>query len=163
MVDSLARAFHTKYNIKANDVVIVFAPNSIYYTIALWAAFRLGAIASCGNPTYTSGELSYQIEAVAKSHPVKLMVTWPEASFIETATTAADKAGLPANKIILMEDFAKVGDNRHKMHTVPGLIKEHGKSTTKVPYYQYKKGECRTKTAFLSFSSGTTGVFCRLV
>ncbi|KAM7280460.1 hypothetical protein ACFE04_007594 [Oxalis oulophora] len=60
--------------IKKNDVVLIFAPNSIQFPICFLGIISIGAIASTSNPIYTKNELSKQI---SDSKP-KLIITEPQ-------------------------------------------------------------------------------------
>ncbi|XP_076929362.1 putative CoA ligase CCL7 [Bidens hawaiensis] len=60
-ISTLAHALHHTFNISKNDVVLIFAPNSVNFPIAFFAVTSLGAIATTANPVYTVKELSHQI------------------------------------------------------------------------------------------------------
>ncbi|XP_057984204.1 probable CoA ligase CCL7 [Malania oleifera] len=64
----------SRLGIRRNDVVLIFAPNSIYFPICFLATVALGAIASTINPSYTVREISRQV----KDCNPKLVVTVPE-------------------------------------------------------------------------------------
>ncbi|GAV66489.1 AMP-binding domain-containing protein/DUF4009 domain-containing protein [Cephalotus follicularis] len=57
--------------IKKNDVVLIFAPNSIQYPLCFLGIIAIGAIATTVNPVYTKNELGKQIK---DSNP-KLIIT----------------------------------------------------------------------------------------
>jgi acyl-coenzyme A synthetase/AMP-(fatty) acid ligase len=69
---------------------------------------------------------------------------------LEVALSAAEKAGMPQDRIILYEPF------HAGFVTVDDLIKE-GLSRDAFVERKLNKGEGKSKVAFLSFSSGTTG------
>ncbi|PKI64602.1 4-coumarate--CoA ligase-like 7 [Punica granatum] len=60
--------------IKKNDVVLIFAPNSIQFPVCFLGITAVGAVATTSNPLYTAGELSKQ----AKDSNPKLVITVPE-------------------------------------------------------------------------------------
>ena len=60
--------------ITKNDVVLIFAPNSIQFPICFLSIVAIGAIASTTNPLYTTQELSKQVK---DSNP-KLVITVAE-------------------------------------------------------------------------------------
>ncbi|KAI9080147.1 hypothetical protein K1719_037825 [Acacia pycnantha] len=60
--------------INKNDVVLLFAPNTILYPVCFLGLTAIGAIASTANPMYTVAEISKQVK---DSNP-KLVITVPE-------------------------------------------------------------------------------------
>lgn len=146
----LSKALFNEYGVGKDDVVLIFSPNSQDFATCCWATHQLGGIISAANPSYLPGELAYQITTVSKTHRVKAMITHPLA--IETAREAAKQAGLDSKFICLMEPGPQSG-----LPSIFDLIKKHssGKNYTR---YKLSKGEGKNKLAFLSFSSGTTGL-----
>ncbi|XP_059427900.1 probable CoA ligase CCL10 [Corylus avellana] len=61
-------------SIDKHDVVLIIAPNSIYFPVCFLAVAALGAVVSTCNPSYTISELSKQ---VSDCNP-KLIITVPE-------------------------------------------------------------------------------------
>ncbi|EJD03679.1 acetyl-CoA synthetase-like protein [Fomitiporia mediterranea MF3/22] len=146
---ALANALHLRYGVGENDVVCIFSPNHVDYPVAIWAAHRLGAIVSCANPSYTADELLHQLVA-AKAF---VMVAHPDC--LPTALAAARQAGLAADHIFLMDELrAKVPI---PFPTISDLVKEGLSKPTCFVERRLAPGEGKTKLAFLSFSSGTTG------
>lgn len=171
-VFGLANAMYNAYGIKENDVVVIFSPNDIDYPIAVWAIHRIGAIASCANPSVTESEFAQQItETKAKfiiTHPVCFAATIaaakrihfpldyisticpPRQSFHEDSSQFHGLSGVPSS-VHSMGGFATldalIGIGLTK-YNVEGKIFSERRLT---------KGEAKTKLAFLSFSSGTTG------
>ncbi|KAJ3512385.1 hypothetical protein NLJ89_g3551 [Agrocybe chaxingu] len=103
------------------------------------------------NPDFTSSELLYQLQETNASvifvHPDSLPI----------AVVAAREAGLPKDRIILFDTSSISKEMPDSYGTVERLL-EFGLSNKKT--YSERKlvpGEGRTKLAFLSFSSGTTG------
>lgn len=140
----LANSLASRYKIREDDVVLVFSRNHIDYPVAIWAAHRLGAVVSGANPDYSSEELVYQIQ-VAKA---SLAFVHPEA--LEVARTAAQSADLLPERIILFN----VGNPTSTHTSIEELVQEGLKLK---PQFIEPKIDARTKLAFLSFSSGTTG------
>ncbi|KII86637.1 hypothetical protein PLICRDRAFT_177391 [Plicaturopsis crispa FD-325 SS-3] len=154
----LANALKVKFNIQENDAVLIFSPNHVDYPVAIWAAHRLGAVVSGANPTYTTSELSYQAEA---THAV-LTFTVP------AALPVVLSAGIPPDRIVLFDVPAVALDNAspkpplartaHEKHpTVNDLVAYGLSQPTSFVERRLAPGEAKTKLAFLSFSSGTTG------
>jgi len=146
----LANALHTKFHIGENDVVLLFSRNHVDYPVAIWATHQLGGVISGANPDFSSNELLYQLEATKAI----LMIIHPDA--LDTAISAAQKAKLPTDRIILFKTTAMKSTS---WVTVDDLV-ENGLRLPKDQSFierTLSPGEAKTKLAFLSFSSGTTG------
>jgi len=150
---ALSRAFHHDYNVSKDDVVVIFSPNCIDFASTCWSVFQLGGIISAANPTYTAGELAYQISTVSKSFKVKAVITQPSA--LETTKKAMQEVGLNEKLIILIDTEEKEAQG---LQTIEGLATKYASSSKSFPRFKLAKGEARKKLAFLSFSSGTTGL-----
>jgi 4-coumarate--CoA ligase len=70
------------------------------------------------------------------------------------AQEAAAQAGLPKNAVCLIEPLST---GKSSVPTIQELIQKHSKKTPVKPF-KLGKGEAKTKVAFLSMSSGTTGL-----
>ncbi|KAL3536237.1 hypothetical protein ACH5RR_004698 [Cinchona calisaya] len=70
-VSKLSHALLKLFNIKKNDVVLIFSPNSVLFPVSFLAVVGIGAIATTVNPQYTINELSNQVK---DSNP-KLIIT----------------------------------------------------------------------------------------
>jgi 4-coumarate--CoA ligase len=79
------------------------------------------------------------------------MVVHPDC--LATALSAARVAGLPSDRIVLLNSGC-LGPN---LVTVDNLINEGLKTESTFVERKLRAGEAKTKLAFLSFSSGTTG------
>ncbi|EIN14039.1 phenylacetyl-CoA ligase [Punctularia strigosozonata HHB-11173 SS5] len=150
----LANALSVKYGIGNNDVVCLFSPNHVDYPVVVWAIHRLGAIISPANPAYTVEELVYQCQASKSSmimvHPL----------FLSTALSAARQANISSDRIVLVDSLPTSTGTSVPIHCPPTVsdLVAHGLSEPlrfKEP--QLSTGGGKTKLAFLSFSSGTTG------
>ncbi|GAA5947283.1 hypothetical protein JCM3765_001605 [Sporobolomyces pararoseus] len=148
----LAKAFH-KRGIRDRSCVVVYSPNDIEYGPCLWASFRQGGIISPANPSYNASELVHQLKTVNKDCPVKLLLSHPD-SVVE-AVKACEESGLDSRIIVLTRK------GQHELAkgfpTLEDIIKD-SKSDNLPPRVQFSREEARTKLAFLSFSSGTTGL-----
>jgi long-subunit acyl-CoA synthetase (AMP-forming) len=94
-------------------------------------------------------ELAYQLQTTQ----TKLIITHPAA--LPTVLSAARKFGLPTDRIVLLESPADSASCVHS--TLDNLVAE---GLNKEPHFVERclaSGEAKTKVAFLSFSSGTTG------
>ncbi|QRW10785.1 AMP binding enzyme [Ceratobasidium sp. AG-Ba] len=132
-----------------DDVVCIYSPNNVDYPIVIWAAHRLSLTVSCANPSYTEDELVYQLKATKS----KLLFMHPANA--EVALKAARRAGLRKNQVVSL-----TGVN-HKppsgILTIDQLINEGLAPPQLFEEKQLALGEGKTKVAFYSFSSGTTG------
>ncbi|PCH35748.1 amp dependent CoA ligase [Wolfiporia cocos MD-104 SS10] len=144
--NALAQALHARWGIGELQICI-FSPNHVDYPIVTWAAFRLGAIISAANPAYTADELVYQLSA---TH-AKLLVVHPWN--LAAGRAAAQAVGLPAARIVLLERVPHAG-----LVTLAELVAAGAAVPRTFVERALRPGEGRTKLAFLSFSSGTTGL-----
>ncbi|KAI0917584.1 hypothetical protein AcW2_007685 [Taiwanofungus camphoratus] len=145
---ALASAISARWQIEENDVVCIFSPNHVDYPIAIWAVHRLGATLTTANPTYTPGELEYQLN-ITKA---KAIIVHP--SVLSTAIDAAHTAGISSSRIAL---FDRVVNALPAYPTIDELIVEGLSRPASFIERRLRPGEAKTKLAFLSLSSGTTG------
>ena len=90
------------------DVLGFFTPNSIDTPLLTYGLLWAGGIASPANPTYTVDELARQLT----DSGAKALVT--QVPFLKAACEAAQKAGIPSDRIILMGDGRDpAGKHRH--------------------------------------------------
>jgi acyl-CoA synthetase (AMP-forming)/AMP-acid ligase II len=118
-----------------------------------WATHRLGGIQSPANAAYSTAELEYQL----KNSGAKALFTC--VPLLETARQAAKASGIPENRIYILEvpeSFA--GKKTPKgLKTVDDLIRE-GEKLDRLPKLNWEKGDGALRTAFLCYSSGTSGL-----
>ncbi|KAJ7070760.1 amp dependent CoA ligase [Mycena amicta] len=146
----LANALSLKWNVDEESVVCLFSPNHVDYPVCIWAIHTLGAIVTPANPAYTAPELLYQIQTVKAS---LLLV---HLDFLPTALTAARQAGLPEDRIVVIEPSA-TRPFHGKHETISKLIQFGNSKPVNFVQRKLRPGEGKTKVAFYSFSSGTTG------
>ncbi|QRW11517.1 AMP binding enzyme [Ceratobasidium sp. AG-Ba] len=147
----LANAISRRWpDISEDDVVCIFSPNNVDYPIAIWAAHRLSLAVSCGNPGYTEDELVYQLEATK----AKLLFVHP--GNIKTALNAAKRVGLSKDRLVLLKE-AKSTTNVSGFINIDDLVQEGLTSLANFKEKRLSPGENKSKIAFYSFSSGTTG------
>ncbi|KAI9452556.1 phenylacetyl-CoA ligase [Lactarius psammicola] len=116
----------------------------------MWATHRLGAIVTGANPGYTHEELTHQLTLAKAS----ILIAHPDS--LQVALVAAQNAGIPPDRVIPLDTIrgprpSIIAPDLHELITY-GLAHQ--------PFFverALKPGEARTKIAFLSFSSGTTG------
>ena len=113
-----------------------------------WAVHKLGGAISPANPAYGPSELSYQLK---DSGSIALVTS---SKLLHTALKAID--GVPAiskNRIYLID-----GENHATQKTVEQLIQAGRKILDPLRPLKLHKGEARQRLAFVSYSSGTTGL-----
>jgi acyl-CoA synthetase (AMP-forming)/AMP-acid ligase II len=114
----------------------------------------LGGLQSPANAAYSVAELEFQLkDAKAKC----LFTCLP---LLKTAQEAARKVGISDNRIYILElpeVFTGGLKSPTGMKTVNDLIKE-GQQLPRLKPLQWSKGEGARRTAFLCYSSGTSGL-----
>ncbi|KAI0314769.1 amp dependent CoA ligase [Amylostereum chailletii] len=149
-VFGLANGMSIKWNIREGDVVCVFSPNHIDYPIAIWATHRLGAVVTAANPSYNAEELEYQVKT-AKANTI-----FAHPGFLDAALDAAKRCGIPYDRVILFHKLPSTPSQKTGP-TVDDLITLGLSNPANFVERRLSPGEAKTKLAFLSFSSGTTG------
>lgn len=109
----------------------------------------------CANPSYTSDELVHQL----KTTGALLIIS--HANSLDIALSAARQCGIPADHIVTVERTSNEIESE-SARAIPyvcleDLIKEGLSKPASFEEYRLAPGEGKTKLAFLSFSSGTTG------
>ena len=103
----------------------------------------------CDNPAYTTEELVHQLITAR----ARVLVSHPDS--LDTALSAARQSGIAADHIFLMDELR--APNPIPFPTISDLAKEGLAKPTSFTERKLSPGESKTKLAFLSFSSGTTG------
>lgn len=142
----LANALSLRWSLSEDDVVCIFSPNHIYYPISIWAVHRVGGIITPANPSYTVDELIHQLQT-ANANAIIVYST-----FLPTIIEAARAVGIPKDRIILID-----GPSNSTHVSVENLIEYGNSKPMNFIERKLNPGESKTKLAFLSFSSGTTG------
>lgn len=135
-VAKLSHSLNTLLNITKNDVVLIFAPNSIQYPVTVYSIIALGAIVTTVNPQYTVQEISKQI----KDCNPKVIIT------VQELYDKVESFGLPV--VFLGSQSSRKGCFCYK-----DLILRSG-SVSELPKVEIHWDD----TAALLYSSGTTGV-----
>jgi acyl-CoA synthetase (AMP-forming)/AMP-acid ligase II len=117
-----------------------------------YAVHKLDGIITPANAAYSALELQYQLkDAGAKA----LFTCLP---LLETALEAAKGAGIPKEKVYILEmPAALTGGKKVPFKTVDDFV-EDGKTLPALEPLKWKKGQGGTQTAFLCYSSGTSGL-----
>lgn len=122
----------------------------IDYMTAAYAVHRLSGIVTPANAVYTSAELAHQL----RSSGSKALFTCP--SLVNTAVEAAEIAGLQRRHIHLLPVAGEAVPQGNDLWTLEDMI-SNGSSLTPLPPLVFSKGQGAEQTAFLCYSSGTSG------
>ncbi|RAH86406.1 acetyl-CoA synthetase-like protein [Aspergillus japonicus CBS 114.51] len=129
---------------RKGDVLALFTPNSIDTPAVTWGTHWAGGVVSPSNPAYTAEELAFQL----KNSGAKGLVT--QYHLLSVATIAAQEAGIPHDRIILIGDER---DPQAKFKHFTSIRNLSGATR-----YRKTKIDPSHDLAFLVYSSGTTGV-----
>ncbi|KAI9929840.1 hypothetical protein ASPWEDRAFT_35048 [Aspergillus wentii DTO 134E9] len=159
-VDYLSRALAKEFNWVPNQgtewdkTVGIFTLNSIDTLPLCWATHKLGGVTTPANASYSAPELKHQLlDSKAKA----LFTCVP---LLPVALEAAASAGFPKDRIYLIELPQQIlggAKQPAEYKTVSQLI-EAGKSLPKLEKLNWSAGEGARRTAFLCYSSGTSGL-----
>ncbi|PBK74932.1 acetyl-CoA synthetase-like protein [Armillaria solidipes] len=133
----------------SRDVVLKNSPFKDY-PIVIWAVHRIGGIISGANPDYTAQELRYQLE-ISKA---VLIITHPDTLNIAVSAAEANNGGVLLDRIVLLGARTQSNPTNSSYVTLHELV---ALGLSKPLTYFESKINGKTKLAFLSFSSGTTG------
>ncbi|ESK85047.1 phenylacetyl- ligase [Moniliophthora roreri MCA 2997] len=147
---ALSNGLASKFSIGYDDVVLIFSRNHIDYPIVTWATLKAGGIVSGANPAFTRDELVYQL----KSSKANLIIANPES--LNVAISAARAVGIPSERIVLFDapDSQSQPSNASKFPTVEDLVQLGLRNPNS---FKEPKIDPKTKLAYLTYSSGTTG------
>ncbi|KAK7951389.1 uncharacterized protein PG986_007117 [Apiospora aurea] len=145
----ISTALKSQYGFQPNDTISLFSRNTIWYPVTLFAAVRLGGVVSGASPAYNVEEMAYALKTASS----KYLATHPTS--IKVAQQAARMAGIPRSHIFLLEGELEGYTTIQQLLQMGKSQGEHKQaSASKLPPGK-KNGEV---CAFLSFSSGTTGL-----
>ena len=123
-----------------------------------WAIHRLNGVSSPANAAYNADELRHQLTNSGAKYLFTVLPLLP------VALEAAEKSNIPKNNVYIVE---MPGDKNlpKEFKTLNQLIKQ-GESAPKIEPVKWSKGQGARQTAFLCYSSGTSGLpvsdFCRM-
>ena len=161
-VDFLSRALCKTLGFKPNEgtewdkVVGVFSLNTIDYMTLAWAVHRIGGILSCVNAAYNASEVEYQVnDSGAKAIFTGLPL-------LQTCKAGVKKSKMSDENIFILPLPPQMtpSDAKNPGHkTIEDLV-QMGKDLPKIAPSDegWKKGEGKTRVAFLCYSSGTSGL-----
>lgn len=117
-----------------------------------YATHRLNGVATPANAAYSAPELEFQL----KSSGAKCLFTC--APLLDIALEATQKAGIPNERIFLLEmPEQSSGTVKMPFKTLSQLV-EQGKKLAKLEDLKWEKGQGARQTAYLCYSSGTSGL-----
>ncbi|KAK2001108.1 AMP-binding enzyme [Colletotrichum falcatum] len=153
--DLLARALSKKLDFAPNEgtewekVVALFSLNTIDYIPFTHAVHRLSGIVTPASAAYSAQELEHQLRS---SNAKALFTCIP---LLETALKAAKAANIPDDRIFLLE--IPGASQKTPYITLDDLIQE-GRSLPALEPLKWVKGQGARQTAYLCYSSGTSGL-----
>ncbi|KIM78767.1 hypothetical protein PILCRDRAFT_75136, partial [Piloderma croceum F 1598] len=124
-----------------DDVIMAFSPNMLLYPAFVQAAQAATVCVSLANPSYLLDELVHHIK---DSRPKVLVVGKP---IIEVAKKAAIECCIAESNIYMMED-----DVHEQYQSIWSLA-----GTEELEPRRLSPHEAKQRTAFMCYSSGTTG------
>lgn len=136
-----------------NVQLMLTVPQIDNLTLA-WATHRLGGIQTPANASYSAPEIEYQL----KDSGAKCLFTC--LPLLDTALEACQKAGIPKNRVYILDVPKEITGGKSapsEFKTVDQLIKE-GESEPRLEPLDWQEGEGARRTAFLCYSSGTSGL-----
>lgn len=143
---ALSTALVNRHDFKPGDTVILFSQNSIWYPVAMFAVLRVGGVVSGASPAYGVEEMIYAL----KTSGARFLMTHPER--LGVAVEAAKAVGIGRGSVFLLEGeengFKGIGE----------LILMGEKEEQVEEWEGVRRMGNKRVCAFLSFSSGTTGL-----
>ncbi|RIB11172.1 hypothetical protein C2G38_2204132 [Gigaspora rosea] len=140
--EKFAAGLQDKLEFKRGDVLAIFSPNQVDYPIVLFGTIAAGGKVTTANPIYETTKLSYQLIDSGAS----ILIVHPEV--LEAAIEASIDAKIPASRVLLF------GDNEIKGYKPYRSVLINDRDIE--PIY-YTPEEAKSTTAYLFYSSGTTG------
>jgi long-chain acyl-CoA synthetase len=89
-IDAVATRLHA-LGLRAGDRLLLLAPNSIEWVLAMWAGFRLGAVVSLGNSWWSAAEIEHAVTLV---QPAVVAADGPRLSLVPAGPAAVDIVSL---------------------------------------------------------------------
>ncbi|RSL76316.1 hypothetical protein CEP51_010077 [Fusarium floridanum] len=154
-VEYLARALakntdlHPLEGTEWDRVVAIYSLNTVDYIPATHAVHRLDGIVTPASAAHSISELEHQL----RSSGAKALFTC--VPLLDNALKAAHAAGIPEKNIFLLPVPGVSAPSNVK--TIEDLISE-GKTLPPVPVQKWIPGQGKRQVAYLSYSSGTSGL-----
>lgn len=143
LAEEFGKGLKSQYDWQKGDVLAISSLSDIDMPSIIFGALWAGGTVSTANPGYTVSELSYQL----LDSGAKCVVT--HFSNIETVKNACSAAGIAEDCIIILGDKKDAtGKPKHWMDI---------RTTGNIGRHSVAKFDPKNDTAFLVYSSGTTG------
>ncbi|KAK3117434.1 hypothetical protein LTR53_001199 [Teratosphaeriaceae sp. CCFEE 6253] len=133
-----------------DKVVATYTYNTIDVMTLNWAVHMLNGVSAPASSSFTVDDLVHQLE----DSGAKVLFTC--APLLQSACQAATKAGIPFNSIFVF-DLPVPYAGEHAFTTLEQLVTE-GATLAPVPALSWEEGRGARQTAFLCYSSGTSGL-----
>ena len=138
-----------------DKVIGIFSLNTIDYVPLTWATHRLGGVATCANAAYNAHELEYQL----RDSGAKAVFTC--LALLETTLAAAKKCNIPKERVYILPMAPGVtqGVDGYDHKTLEDIVIAGSKQPPlQASDKSWKTGEGARRTAYLCYSSGTSGL-----
>ncbi|KAF5621522.1 phenylacetyl ligase [Fusarium tjaetaba] len=144
-----ALQFDSQSGSEWDRVCVIFSLNTIDYIPLTHSIHRLNGIASLSSAALSASELEHQLRA---SRAKAIFTCVP---LLDTALKATEAVGISRENVFLLP---VPGDSsRHGFKTIDDLIQD-GEKLPPLPPLQWTKGRGARQTAYLLYSSGTSGL-----
>ncbi|KAL7790798.1 hypothetical protein V8C37DRAFT_384060 [Trichoderma ceciliae] len=153
--DLMARAIGKRLGFKPDEetewerVVAIYSANAIDYLPFAHAIHRLSGIVTPASAAHSAQELEHQLRTSGS----KAILTC--APLLDNALKAAAAAGIPQDRVFILSVAGF--DNPASYVTIDDLVAE-GKSLPPLKPLRWVKGRGARQTAYLCYSSGTSGL-----
>ncbi|KAL8669077.1 MAG: hypothetical protein Q9168_006314 [Polycauliona sp. 1 TL-2023] len=137
-----------------DKVAGIFSVNTIDTLTLSWAIHRLSGVSSPANAVYSVSELEYQLRS---SGSKALFTCLP---LLSTALEAASRCNIPRSRVFLLQVPKEVSGSQNPptdIKTVDQLIHQ-GAGLPALEELRWERGQGARQTAFLCYSSGTSGL-----
>lgn len=159
-VDQIARGLAKEFGWAPNrgtewdKTLAVFSVNTIDSLPFFWAVSRLGGLVSPANAAYSAPELKHQL----LDSKAKALFTC--APLLSVALDAAAQAGLPKSRVYLIDVPQEIlgGASPPTGYKSVSQLAENGKTLAPLEQLIWGPGDGARRTAFLCYSSGTSGL-----
>ncbi|KAJ1979356.1 hypothetical protein H4R35_001547 [Dimargaris xerosporica] len=139
----LASGWQNTAGLKRGQVVALVAPNDIHYSTLLLSVLLVGGTVTLVNPAYTAQEMAFQLTDSGAAFVVA------DHEMLALVQTAAAMAGVSKDRVYTLQPASQLQDGVPSVFT---LASDRDYRRT-----QLTADEALSTTAFLCYSSGTTG------
>ncbi|KAF5345339.1 hypothetical protein D9758_008423 [Tetrapyrgos nigripes] len=150
---------HPRTNVKRGDTILLYSPNSLAWPVVVFGSIAAGLKCTFANSAYTATELAHQY----RDSRAKMVMTSPEGLAIVRDMFKAlglSRAETDSRIIVIGHGFAWAGGptvspkaEEAGLLTLDELLKVQGSLQQEEKF----DGKLAKETAFLCYSSGTTG------